>query len=62
MHPLTQQLKGWRCLASFHQYYWHRRLLTSSLATSESENCTDQGNSFGRLAAGRQKKQIRERE
>lgn len=58
MHPLTQQLKGWRCLASFHQYYWHRRLLTSSLATSESENCTDQGNSFGRLAAGRQKNKL----
>ncbi|KAK8401014.1 hypothetical protein O3P69_002646 [Scylla paramamosain] len=59
MLPLTQQLKGWRCLASLRQYYCHHRLVISSLAKSELENSTDQGNSFGRLAAGRQENRLK---
>ncbi|XP_045123066.1 pentatricopeptide repeat-containing protein 1, mitochondrial-like isoform X3 [Portunus trituberculatus] len=58
MISLTQHLKSWRCLASLSQHYCHHRLLTSSVAKSESQNITDQENSFGRIAVGRQKKRL----
>lgn len=55
MTSLTQHLKSWRCFASLWQYYCHHRLLSSSLAKSEFQYSTDQGNSFGHLATERQK-------